>query len=145
MAGSQTVDQMISYIQTLQNNIIQLTALERVMNERILIQGGSSTMTQYLTELKENKVKLYQSLQTVYNLKQKIVEGTVKDYKNVLAVNDAVGKQLEEVKSLIAKYDDKIQGKVRMNQIAEYEYKKYVSYKRILKIIVYFSIIIIVL
>jgi hypothetical protein len=136
---------LVKYQKLVQNNLVQLTALERTLNEQILQSGGSSTMTQYLKNLKTKRSTLMQSLQTIYSVKQTITEGTVKDYKNVIAVNKAVSQQLAEVEDMIKAYNEKIQGKQRMNQIAEYEFKKYTSYRRIIKLVVYFSIIVIVL
>jgi len=139
------IDQLLQYQKTVQNNLVQLTSLERTLNEQILASGGSSSMSVYLRNLKKSKTELFQSLQTIYGVKQELTEGTAKDYKNVIAVNTAVKQQLKEVNDMIKIYNEKIQGKIRMNQIAEYEYKKYTSWKRIIKMVVYFSIIIIIL
>jgi len=136
---------LLNYQKTVQNNLIQLTALERTLNEQILVQGGSSTMGEYLKKTLDQKEALWQSLQIIYQVKKSSTEGSATDYKNVLAAKMAVEKELSNSETLIASYQDKLQGKRRMNQIAEYQYKKYVSYKEILKTVVYFSIAIILL
>ena len=63
---SSPVNQLLEYQKTIQNNLIQLASLERTINERIVAQGGSSTMAVYLTEIKESKEKLFLSLKNIY-------------------------------------------------------------------------------
>ena len=89
---SSSVTQLLEYQKTIQNNLIQLASLERTINERIVAQGGSSTMAVYLKEIKDSKEKLFLSLKNIYVVTQDITEGSVNDYKNILAVKTCVQK-----------------------------------------------------
>ena len=137
--------ELAEYLEKTQDNLVQLIALERTLNEQVMQQSGDSSMSIYIQQIGERKEAMYTSLREIYNLKKDIAAGVAVDYKNVLATGKNIENELKKTDDYIEQYKDLITGASRMNEIATYEYKKYQSYRDILKVLVYFSIAIICL
>ena len=138
-------ENLSEFLEQTQNNLVQLIALERTLNERVLQQSGDSSMSLYIKQLAERKEAMYNSLQEIYSLKKETAGAVAVDYKNVMATSKNIEKELKKTEDYIKQYNDLITGAGRMNEIADYEYKKYQSYRDILKTIVYVSICVIIL
>lgn len=136
---------LAGYLAKTQDNLVQLIALERTLNEQVMQQSGDSSMSVYIQQISERKEAMYNSLREIYGLKKNIAAGVAVDYKNVLATSSNIKQELHKTDSYIKQYNDLIVGANRMNEIADYEYKKYKSYRDILKTFVYFSIVMICL
>ena len=119
---------------------MQLIALERTLNEQVMQQSGESSMSIYIQQISERKEAMYNSLREIYSLKKDVASGVAVDYKNVMATSNNIKDELRKTDEYIKQYKDLIVGANRMNEIATYEYKKYQSYRDILKVFVYFSI-----
>jgi hypothetical protein len=141
--GSQ--QDLTEYLAKTQNNLVQLIALERTLNEQVMQQSGDSSMSVYIQQISERKEAMYNSLRDIYNLKKNIAAGVAVDYKNVMATSNNIKEELSKTDGYIKQYQDLINGANRMNEIADYEYKKYESYRDILRTFVYFSIVMICL
>ncbi len=133
------------YLEKTQDNLVQLIALERTLNEQVMQQSGESSMSIYIQQISERKEAMYNSLREIYSLKKDVASGVAVDYKNVMATSNNIKDELRKTDDYIKRYKDLIVGANRMNEIATYEYKKYQSYRDILKVFVYFSIGVIIL
>jgi hypothetical protein len=136
---------LAEYLEKTQDNLVQLIALERTLNEQVMQQSGESSMSIYIQQISERKEAMYSSLREIYSLKKDVAAGIAVDYKNVMATGNNIEDEITKTDNYIKQYKDLITGANRMNEIATYEYKKYKSYKDILKVFVYFSISIICL
>ena len=136
---------LAEYLAKTQDNLVQLIALERTLNEQVMQQSGESSMSIYIQQISERKEAMYTSLREIYSLKKDMAAGVAIDYKNVMATSKNVENELKKTDDYIKQYKDLLVGSNRMNEIATYEYKKYQSYKEILRVFVYFSIGIILL
>lgn len=144
MSGAER-ENLSEFLEQTQNNLVQLISLERTLNERVLQQSGDSSMSLYVKQLSERKEAMYNSLQEIYSLKKETAGAVAVDYKNVMAISKNIEKELKKTDDYIKQYKDMIGGANRMNEIADYEHKKYQSYRDVLKTIVYVSIFIIIL
>ena len=134
---------LAEYLEKTQDNLVQLIALERTLSEQVMQQSGESSMSIYIQQISERKEAMYNSLREIYSLKKDMAAGVAVDYKNVMATSKNIENELKKTDSYIKQYKDLLVGANRMNEIATYEYKKYQSYRDLLKVFVYFSIAVI--
>ena len=116
-------ENLSEFLEQTQNNLVQLIALERTLNERVLQQSGDSSMSLYIKQLAERKEAMYNSLQEIYSLKKETAGAVAIDYKNVMATSKNIEEELKKTEDYIKQYNDLIVGAGRMNEIADYEYK----------------------
>tara|TARA_Y100001970_G_C14241891_1_gene865459 strand:+ start:2589 stop:3413 length:825 start_codon:yes stop_codon:yes gene_type:complete len=140
-----TTQDLSEYLEKTQDNLVQLIALERTLSEQVMQQSGESSMSIYIQQISERKEAMYNSLREIYSLKKDVAAGVAVDYKNVMATSKNIENELEKTDNYIKQYKDLLVGANRMNEIATYEYKKYQSYRDLIKVFVYFSITIIAL
>jgi hypothetical protein len=136
---------LAEYLEKTQDNLVQLIALERTLSEQVMQQSGESSMSIYIQQISERKEAMYNSLREIYSLKKDMAAGVAVDYKNVMATSKNIENELKKTDNYIKQYKDLLVGANRMNEIATYEYKKYQSYRDLLRVFAYFSIAIIVL
>jgi len=136
---------LAEYLEKTQDNLVQLIALERTGFEQLMQQSGESSMSIYIQQISERKEAMYNSLREIYSLKKDMAAGVAVDYKNVMATSKNIENELKKTDDYIKQYKDLLDGANRMNEIATYEYKKYQSYKDIIRVFAYFSIAIILL
>ena len=131
----------LNYQKVLMSHTEKLSVLSTALREQILSTEGSSSMSEHLKVITKQKETVFSQLQTLYAVKRKMAEGNALSLVTVKGLKNSLEETLGSTEELIKKYHQLIYSKKRMNEIADYQYNKYVSYKRIMKLIVYTSII----
>ena len=133
------------YLKEVQSTLIDLISLERSLNEKILAQQGSSSIATYLDKLADSKLLLQSNIKKLYDIKKEQAQGATHTYSIIRTMGESIKKETADVKKIMNEFKDVINNKKRMNEITDYEKKKYESYRDLLKYIVYASITIIIL
>ena len=128
------------YQKTIRDMITRLTALESLLSEQKYNLEGSSSMGVYLNRFAQDKQKLFELLKKTYERRQEMVKNSGASYIAIRGLKNTITDQVAESQDLIKSLEDEIAGKKRMGEITDYKYNKYISYKRILKIISFTSI-----
>ena len=129
----------------IQASLMRLASTERILAETVYASEGSSSMSETLKIIGEQKSNLFIYLQKLYAVRKDMAEGSAASLVSIRGLKLSIEQQLEATEKLIKKLQDKLHSKKRMTEIADYQYNKYLSYKRILKLFVYISIVSIVL
>ena len=74
-----------------------------------------------------------------------MAEDSTASFVGISGLKNSLKKQIKQTDELIKNIQQQISGKKRMTEIAEYQYHKYLSYKRILKLISFSSVGIIII
>lgn len=137
---SANVSEITAYSQKIWNQAQRLISLEKILSEQVYQLEGSSSMSQSLKLIGTQKEQLFTHLQTLYRVRSEMAQDSAGSFVSIRGLKNSIKKQISETDKLIKAIEDQIAGKKRMTEIAEYQYHKYLSYKKILKLVSFCSI-----
>jgi len=135
-------DQLLNNIFQLQNSEQQLY---NQLNNPDLTQEQRAQIIQQINQLSQIRLNLYSSLNTLTNGYQQNIKGAKNVVNDQMTTINIVEEQLNNNKIMLNALDSQKRNKLRLVEINTYYGKRFKSYKDLMKIIVIFSIPILLL
>mgnify|MGYP000923214404 CR=1 FL=1 len=129
--------------ETLLRELQKMTHDMVVIHKHVSSLTGSTSTSEYLTQIETQQNQLKQTLNSLYTMKYTEAKSVTNSYKNTLAIQNKVKTDIGNAQDLLNNIKADLNNANRMGEIADYELKKYYSYRDILKTVVYIALLLI--